>query len=495
MAQVINTNVASLNAQRNLNASGGSLATSLQRLSTGLRINSAKDDAAGLAISERFTSQIRGLNQASRNANDGISLAQTAEGALSQIGSNLQRMRELAVQSANATNSSSDRAALQQEVTQLQAEIDRVATQTQFNGLNLLDGSFQSQQFQVGANANQTISVSTIASARATALGQGYGSSLAGTTLTAATGITAAAQFTIQVGSATAIDVFSASGGQAIAGNAKSLANAINASGIAGLTATAAPTVGGAGSAASTASQTAGTASLSVNGITIGLTLTTVLATNVNSTLAAINQNSAATGVTAALNGGGGLTLTAADGSNIAVGFTLGTATNAALQDIGLGTNYGAGTVASPAVARYGSYSVSYTGTETITVGGSAAAGVKGLADGATAAQATGTAVSVMNISTVNGANAALTSIDNALTSINNSRASLGALQNRFASTVANLATTSENLSASRSRILDADFASETANLTRAQILQQAGTAMLAQANALPQNVLTLLRG
>src|ERR1043165_3461379 len=174
MTQVINTNVLSLNAQRNLSTSGSSLATALQRLSSGLRINSAKDDAAGLAIAERFTTQIRGLNQAARNANDGISLSQTAEGALASISDNLQRMRELAVQSANATNSASDRAALQQEVAQLKAEIDRVASQTQFNGIYLLDGSFTAQQFQVGANAGQTITVAGITSARASALGASY---------------------------------------------------------------------------------------------------------------------------------------------------------------------------------------------------------------------------------------------------------------------------------------------------------------------------------
>ena len=172
MPQVINTNIASLNAQRNLNTSQGMLNTSLQRLSSGLRINSAKDDAAGLAISERFTAQIRGLNQAARNANDGISLAQTGEGALAEVTNNLQRIRELAVQSANATNSASDRAALQQEVDQLVAEIDRVATQTNFTGVNLLDGSFSSQVFQVGANVGETIEVSGLASARASSLGQ-----------------------------------------------------------------------------------------------------------------------------------------------------------------------------------------------------------------------------------------------------------------------------------------------------------------------------------
>lgn len=171
MPQVINSNIASLTAQRNLNMSQSSLNTSLERLSSGMRINSAKDDAAGLAISERMTSQIRGLNQAARNANDGISLAQTAEGAMGEIGNNLQRIRELAVQSANATNSASDRASLQAEVTQLTAEITRVAGSTQFNGLNLLDGSFASQSFQVGANANQTIDIAQISDARSTALG------------------------------------------------------------------------------------------------------------------------------------------------------------------------------------------------------------------------------------------------------------------------------------------------------------------------------------
>ncbi|HJU39250.1 MAG TPA: flagellin hook IN motif-containing protein, partial [Tahibacter sp.] len=183
--QVINTNVASLNAQRNLSSSQSALSTSLQRLSSGLRINSAKDDAAGLAISERFTSQIRGMDQASRNANDGISLAQTAEGAIGEIGNNLQRIRELAVQSANATNSATDRAALQTEASQLLAEIDRVANQTQFNGVKLIDGSFTSAVFQVGANANETITVPSFVDANIAALGNvtsasGQSSSVAG---------------------------------------------------------------------------------------------------------------------------------------------------------------------------------------------------------------------------------------------------------------------------------------------------------------------------
>ena len=171
MPQIINTNIASLTAQRNLNMSQSALATSLQRLSSGLRINSAKDDAAGLAIAQRFTSQINGLNQAARNANDGISLAQTAEGALSAVTDNLQRIRQLAVQSANATNSLSDRQALDAEAQQLKAEIDRVAQTTTFNGVHLLDGSFSSQDFQVGANAGEVITIASIANAQASALG------------------------------------------------------------------------------------------------------------------------------------------------------------------------------------------------------------------------------------------------------------------------------------------------------------------------------------
>jgi len=273
MSQVINTNVMSLNAQRNLSASGNDLATSLQRLSSGLRINSAKDDAAGLAISQRFTSQIRGMDQAARNANDGISLAQTAEGALGSIGDNLQRIRELAVQSRNATNSDTDRTALNAESTQLLAEIQRVATSTNFNGVALLDGTFANQTFQVGANATDTIAVTAIANAQ--------------------------------------------------------------------------------------------TASLGVDGV---------------------------------------------------------------------------------------------------------------------------------DLTTADGAAAALASLDTALTTVNSARADLGAIQNRFSSVVSNLSINSENLSAARSRIQDADFAKESAALTRNQILQQAGTAMLAQANQSSSNVLSLIR-
>ena len=480
--QVINTNILSLIAQNNLNKNQDTLTTSIQRLSSGLRINSAKDDAAGLAIADRFTAQINGLNQAVRNANDGISLAQTADGALGEVTNNLQRIRELAVQAANSTNSASDRAALQTEVSQRIAEIDRISGQTQFNGLNLLDGSFSSQQFQVGANANQTIAISQIGDTRTSQLGQSYGASLAGTTLSASTGITAAGQFTIQVGSSTT-DIYTASGGNSITGDAKSLAAAINNSGISGLHATTAATTSAAGTYVS-AVTAAGTGTLTVNGIDISVALTGVQATDTAAALTAINNNSAATGVSATANGSG-LTLTATDGRNIGVSWAVGTATSSALSDLGLN---------GVAATTYGSYSVSYTGTDTVTVGGSAAAGVKGLADGATNSSATGVAVHNIDISTLGGANNALASVDAALGSVDGIRASLGALQNRFTSAVANLSSTAQNLTASRSRIQDADFAAETANMTRAQILQQAGTAMVAQANSLPQSVLTLLK-
>ena len=274
MALTVNTNVASLSAQRSLGGSQNMLNTSLERLSTGLRINSAKDDAAGLAIGERFTSQVRGLNQAARNTNDAISLVQTAEGALKEVSSNLQRIRELAVQSVNATNSASDRDALDGEVQQLIAEIDRVASKTQFNGTTLLSGEFSAQSFQVGANAGDTITISHIASTD-----------------------------------------------------------------------------------------------------------------------------------TGALFGG-----------------------------------------------------------------------------------------VVQEVSTAALANTAIAAVDTALDAVNATRASLGAYQNRFESVVVSVQTTSENLSASRSRVVDADFAQETANLTKAQILQQSGIAMLSQANSVPQNVLALLQ-
>ena len=469
MSLMINTNLASLDAQRNQSRTQNDLSTAIARLSSGLRINSAKDDAAGLAIADRFTAQIRGTNQAARNANDGISLAQTAEGALAAVTDNLQRIRELAVQSANATNSSSDRASLQLEVTQLTAEIDRVATQTSFNGTNLLDGSFASKVFQVGANAGQTITVGSIASARTSALGVSYAASVTGTTsLTALT----AGQLTIN-GAAIQASVAGAGAGQSAA-SAYQIAQAINASQGA-VTATAnQATV--AGVAPTSGAIAAGT--VQINGVDIGAVAAggSAILQGAN-VAAAINSVSAASGVTAVANGATGVvTLTAADGRDIVIA---GTQTNTGLTN---GTTHGTVTLAASGVT-----------STSITVGGTTP-GNAGLSAGTTASALTGTALSLVDISSVNGANTALASVDSALSAISSARASLGAIQNRFSSTISNLQTTSENLSASRSRITDADFAQETANLSRAQVLQQAGTAMVAQANQLPQQVLTLLR-
>jgi flagellin len=475
MSSIINTNINTLTAQRNLGMNQSSLSTAMQRLSSGLRINSAKDDAAGLAIADRFTSQIRGLTQAGRNANDGISLAQTAEGALGSISTNLQRIRELSVQSANATNSASDRAALQQEVTQLSSEIDRVATQTQFNGINLLDGTFggANGQFQVGANNGQTITLATIASARSSALGSYTGYSNASLSIGTASATTGAASIAVGA-SSYALGT--------IANDAKAFAAAATSAAVPGLTVTAnATTVTGTQTVSTTA---AGTASFVLNGVTINLNATTNGATNRANALTAINAQSAATGVQAT-DTGSGLTLTAADGRNIDTSaITLGTATGTDMADFG---------IAAAATVTGASLNVTYiapTGnTGALTLTGPAAALLS-----AQAVATTGTAVNAIDISTVAGANAALGSLDAALGAVNSSRATLGAVQNRFASTIDNLATTTENLTASRSRIQDADFASETANLSRAQILQQAGTAMVAQANQLPQGVLALLR-
>jgi flagellin len=500
MASIINTNINSITAQRNLAMTQSSLATSMQRLSSGLRINSAKDDAAGLAISERFTTQIRGLNQASRNANDGISLAQTAEGALAEVTSNLQRIRELAVQSANSTNSASDRSALNQEVQQRLAEIDRVASQTTFNSQKILDGSFGNAVFQVGADVGQTISVNLATSSRYTEIGRtsdyvgaatydntkAIGAQGAGVN---ATGLTGA--LTIASGSAQAVTVGASVVGTAVGqteGSAFSKAAAINAAGIGGVTAQADTTV----SYAFT-TTTAGGYNLSLNGVTVQST--TAVAGLTGAQLATnINANSAATGVTATFSGGN-ITLNAADGRNVAIAQT-----NTAASD-------GLGALAAPnnagnasSLAASGATSAAIVGSvrllsaESITVGGLAAdATALGYVTGTTYAVGA-SALNTVSVTTVANANTAIVRVDSALTSISTLRSSFGAIQNRFDSVIASLSTTTENLTASRSRVQDADFAQETANLSRAQILQQAGTAMVAQANQLPQGVLALLR-
>jgi flagellin len=503
MTATINTNIASLNSQRNLNVSQNSLATSLQRLSSGLRINSAKDDAAGLAISERFTSQIRGLNQAVRNANDGISLAQTAEGGLSTAGDILQRVRELAVQSANGSNSSSDRASLQGETLQLTQELNRVANTTQFNGQNVLDGTLTNAQFQVGANANQTISVG-ISSAKSTDIGNNQvttTTSGSATDISSAKAGTATLDFTTASSpNNTAAQTLTIAGNGttktvsvALGDSAKTIAAAAN-----GLTASTGVTATATSTATLTGVTNTGAISFQLKGanssaVTISATISST--SDLSAIAQAVNAQSGTTNITATADTSGNLVFNDTAGDDIKLG-NLSDATHGITGATLKGANADVGTT----------FAATGGGGDVITVGGSvsfdSANGFTVSSDDATNTVLSGAAVgstlnsvAAIDISTTSGANSALATIDAALTSINNNRASLGAVQNRFASTISNLQTTSENLSAARSRIQDTDFAAETANLTRGQILQQAGTAILAQANSLPNGVLSLLRG
>jgi flagellin len=621
MPQFINSNIASLNSQRALNSSQGDLSTTLERLSSGLRINSAKDDAAGLAITDRMTSQIRGMNQAVRNANDGISLAQTAESALASTSDNLQRIRELSIQSANSTNSASDRKALNTEVNQLIEEIQRVGVSTQFNGQNLLDGSFQSAQFQVGANANQTLNVG-IAGSTTNLLGSYQASSTA-----VDTNAFDGDSFTIN-----SIEI-GVSAGTSAAGfdddSAAAKAAAINnKSNETGVSATATSSVTG---IAPITGAGLDTGDLVINGISIGsIAKSGNAVTQGGNAATAINAESNETGVTATASAvTGALTLTASDGRNISltsstatgdsatkifnsVGLdisdgdnpsgndtqdlvfaaggafadsgtpadgdiaegdtitidsivyefttetqdqvTAGGSTNIAvtlIADDTVNTNSAALAAAITGQRTAGNTTVSAsdtTGTVTLTqdklgdagdqqigyVESNMSLGAAGIAQGTVSAAGTDavdgngvttfgtmtlssaenftlggddlafgglsgastslTKLESVDISTVAGANSAINVLDGALSQISTQQAELGAMQNRFSSTIDNLASSVENLSSARSQIRDADFAAETAELSRNQILQQAGIAMLSQANSAPQNVLSLLQ-
>ena len=525
MSMVINTNVSSLTAQRNLAKTGLGLETAMARLSSGLRINSAKDDAAGLAISERMTAQVNGLSQARRNANDGISVAQTAEGALQTSGDILQRVRTLAVQSANDTNSSSDRQALQAEVSQLISEFDRVATTTQFNGLNLLDGNFSKTQFQVGANANQTITFG-IGSTKAVDMAS-FG--VSGDISASSTMVGASAA--VSDGSASNINRFQT---QDLVIKSKGMAGTVNlttsgqsADKIAASINAQQSNTGGVTARAETyafltLSNSTGQMALDFNLNGVGIqAFSSNGSTDMDGLVTSINDRSGATGVVAQKVDVPGSTnagtyrvqLFASDGRDIqmtsvtaASGTGGATSTAFALQ----GAYDNNGTVTTAGSLASFSATGSSNGNRNSTVGGrviiandtaytltSSAASSGGLfAVGSTATMAgakTG-ALSTVDISTVLGSNKALGIIDAALSRVNNTRANLGALQNRFQMTINNLQTTSDNLAASRSRIKDADFAEETATMSRWNVLQSAGTAMLAQANQGPQAAMQLLR-
>ena len=492
MAMTIATNIAALNAQRQLNKSTSALSTAMQRLSSGLRVNSAKDDAAGLAIANRMTAQIRGLNQAARNANDAISLAQTAEGAMQESTNILQRIRDLAVQSANDTNSAGDRANLQKEVAQLQTELDRIALTTRFNGKDLLDGSFTAQTFHIGAMANENLTLSlgdatasAIGSQRISANGTLNNAVAAAGALPANT-VLATEDVTINgpLGSST-VDVAVNATAQAIAGQV----NAVNAT--TGVTATAI-------TQATLSNITAtGSVSFDLSGSGTASIAATVASTSDLSDLAdAINAVAATTNVTATLGSArDSITLTSREGYDIGLEDFLLTGGAADVQGLDAdGANAGAAvTVTSGGndSTRVGG-SLVFESSESFTVT-SAAAG--GLFTATTANASALSAVSSINVGTQSGANSALEVVDAAISFIDNMRADLGAIQNRLESTIANLANVAENLQAARSRVVDADFAAETAALTKGQILQQAGTAILAQANQQPQSALQLLQG
>jgi flagellin len=503
MPQVINTNVLSLNAQRNLTTSGTQLAQALQRLSSGLRINSAKDDAAGLAISDRMTTQISGLNQAVRNANDGISLAQTTEGALQEVTNNLQRIRELAVQAANATNSSSDLEALNQEVTQRIAEIERIASQTSFNGRKVLDGSFGGAVFQVGANVGETISLELTSSVKSDEIGliatatsgdlneviaeavDAVPTSSEAGDWTDAVSAADGEEFTLEVGGVEIISVTQAGG----------VAETITAAEV------------DAAVAAAAADLT--TAGISYTGTAAAGTLTftkadgtdfDVVLTNDFDTAGGFDGADFAVGTNTVANGEeaiDAIELVLADGDFSiqvgdadAIGIT-GTFDNVddlidAINEALSGSGY----------ASYDEDTglMTITAGDTVTLAGNLAGTDSGDLGFATLTNEVSTTLATQNVLTTDAANSTLLSVDAALTSVSELRSTLGAIQNRFQSTINSLQAVAENLSASRSRILDTDFAAETAALTRAQILQQAGTAMVAQANAIPQNVLSLLQ-
>jgi flagellin len=443
MSLVLNTNLSSLVAQNSLTSSGSQLSTALQQLSSGLRINTAADDAAGYAISQSFTSQINGINQASRNANDGVSLAQTASGALQEVVNDLQTMRDLAVQSLNATNSATDRADLDSQFQQLKLDIDSVATQTQFNGVNLLDGTFQGATFQVGANSGQTITVDSIGSSKTTNIGQYYSSKLAvaGTVTTSGgTGISTTA------GTAGAYNATN------LAGTAADLGTAVNGATV--------------------------KLNVSVDGTsysTSAITLTGTPAIDLKTIAAAINQAiSPAGGVVATVNTGGtGISLggTVNSGIGHVVNFSVASATDAN----GTAVTAGASTLTDLGIDS--SDIVGYYKT---------AAGIQTSSTAAT--------LSGLDLKSVDNSNLVLVSIDAALQQLATSSAQLGAYQNRFQAAITGLTTNSTNLTSARSQIQDTDYAQATSQLSKAQILQQASTAMVAQANTIPQNILTLLQ-
>ncbi len=580
MALTVNTNIASLNTQRNLNNSSNALTTSMQRLSTGSRINSAKDDAAGLQISNRMTNQINGLNVAVRNANDGISMAQTAEGALQQSTNIMQRMRDLALQSANGSNSSEDRGSLQEEFNTLSGELTRIAKTTTFGGRNLLDGSFGNTAFQIGANANETISFS-LGDMGASSLNGSFsaanhkggvtqlsakvtGSEFAGTATTGSAAVPGSitavytapvaaggATFTVDGTSVTlaqndnldaavvainnALDSASKTNIRASndgAGNLV-LTNSDGNVAIAGANDTdeigiADQTSNNYAPAVTASTGLAAASSVSINGQSFsfaqGDDLDAIVAKiNDGAGAAGSGDGTTATGVTASKTADGNrLVLTSADGKDIKLQDAAGSSgslarlglsageTKAALTSAssmtlnGTEIKFNAGDSLDKIVTTINNASTGVTASKNSAdntlqlfaqddfklVGGAAL----GLAEGDFTSVTQSSSLSNLDITSAESSQKAVQVLDDAMQMVDSVRAELGAVQNRFDNTISNLQNIGENVSAARGRIQDTDFAAETANLSKNQILQQAGTAILAQAKQLPQAVLSLLQ-
>jgi len=483
MAISVNTNVTSMKAQNNLNGANSKLSMSMERLSSGLRINSAKDDAAGLQISNRMTSQINGIGVAMRNANDGISIAQTAEGAMQESTNILQRMRDLSLQSANGSNSSEDRVAMQKEVNSLQAELTRISDTTSFGGQKLLDGSYGTQSFQVGAKANETIDVSLI-SVGAKNIGA-YQSDAAGTIfggglVAAAAGTNGSTGDTLTITKGTnATNIVTAD-----EDTAAEIASKINKAGT-GVTATAQTKV--------TANLTAAFDTSLIMNIDDGSSTSSLDLTGIanNDDLAkAINNVSGETGVSASIDSGV-LTITSSKGADINFTSLVSNTTGSlALNNVsGAGVASATTTVDATGVVATAAGAISLSGSSAYTLSSAStgAAEITGETTGAFAG------VNTVDVSTASGAQSAIDIIDGAIAGIDSSRSDLGAIQNRMSFTISNLSNVQSNVSDARSRIQDVDFASETAELTKQQILSQTSSAMLAQANQLPQTALSLL--
>lgn len=448
MSLVLNTNLSSLVAQNSLTSSGSKLATALQQLSSGMRINTAADDAAGFAISQSMTSQINGLSQASRNANDGVSLAQTAAGALQEVVNDLQTMRDLAVQSLNATNSTLDRQDLDAQFQQLKSDIDAVSTQTQFNGVNLLDGTFQGATFQVGSNAGQTITVAAIGSSNTSKIGTYYTGALstAGATVKTSTGNTLTVGATIVGGTYNASNL----------AGATDLGTAVN------------------GASVKLTVQVDGT-----NYTTSNIILTGTASTDMRSIAAAINQAISPAGNLAATVNAAGTAIVFSGNAVAGTGHVINTSVASALDASGNALTLG---------AAQQTATLTDLGIDNSDTVGAYTSG------GTVSTSSSAQFLSSLDVKSVDSANLVLISIDNALQQLATSSADLGAYQNRFQAAIQGLMINSTNLTSARSQIQDTDYAAATSQLSKAQILQQASTAMVAQANTIPQNILTLLQ-